>query len=254
VIGESGSYWDSSGNCNTIIGTRAGHNNDTGSYNVFLGYKAGYNEAGSNKLYIANSETDPPLIYGDFSTGSVGVGTTNPGQKLDVDLGNMIVQGTDSFDANGEEGVLYLGSVHHYIKGVYGFGVKIGTYAAGDAISIEEISGNVGIGTIDPDYRLDVNGDINVAGSYNVKKGTVDYNHPDYVFEPDYDLMPLEELRRYVLENKSLPNVISAEEVRENEGFKMDELLIQMLEKIEEQALYIFQLEERIARLEKDSR
>jgi hypothetical protein len=160
VIGESGSYWDSSGNCNTIIGTRAGHNNDTGSYNVFLGYEAGYNEAGSNKLYIANSETSPPLIYGDFSTGSVGVGTTNPGQKLDVDLGNMVVQGTGSFDANGEEGVVYLGSVHHYIKGVYGFGVKIGTYAAGDVVSIKEISGNVGIGTTDPQgFRLAVSGD-----------------------------------------------------------------------------------------------
>jgi hypothetical protein len=30
----------------------------------------------------------------------------------------------------------------------------------------------------------------------------------------------------------------------------MDELLVQMLEKIEEQTLYIFQLEERIAKLE----
>jgi hypothetical protein len=159
VIGEFGSYWDSTGNGNTIIGTRAGHNNDTGSYNVFLGYEAGYNEAGSNKLYIANSETNPPLIYGDFSTGSVGITTTNPGQKLDVDLGNMIVQGTGSFDANGEEGVVYLGSVHHYIKGVYGFGVKIGTYVAGDVVSIEEISGDVGIGTTDPQgFKLAVGG------------------------------------------------------------------------------------------------
>jgi hypothetical protein len=39
--------------------------------------------------------------------------------------------------------------------------------------------------------------------------------------------------------------------VKKNDGFKMDELLIQMLEKIEEQTLYIFQLEERIAELEK---
>ena len=111
-------------------------------------------------------------------------------------------------------------------------------------------SGNVGIGTTSPAYKLDVNGDINVAGSYNVKKGGVNYNHPDYVFEPDYKLMSLEELKKYVFEHKSLPNVISAEVVKKNNGFKMDELLVQILEKIEEQTLYIFQLEERIAKLE----
>jgi len=118
-----------------------------------------------------------------------------------------------------------------------------------NALTIEN-NGEVGIGVTDPNYRLDVNGDVNVTGSYNVKKGGIDYDHPDYVFEPDYDLMPLDELRRYVFENRCLPKVMSAEAVKENEGFKMDELLIQMLEKIEEQTLYILELEERIARLE----
>jgi hypothetical protein len=111
--------------------------------------------------------------------------------------------------------------------------------------------GSVGINTTSPDYSLDVVGTINVDGSYSIKKGGVDYNHPDYVFEPDYKLMPLEELKEFVFEKKCLPNVISAEDVKKNEGFKMDELLIQMLEKIEEQTLYIFQLEQRIAELEK---
>ena len=59
--------------------------------------------------------------------------------------------------------------------------------------------------------------------------------HADYVFEPDYDLMPLDELKEHVFTEKSLPNVISAEDVKNNDGFKMDELLVQMLEKIEEQ-------------------
>jgi hypothetical protein len=31
-----------------------------------LGWRAGYNETGSNKLYIANSDTTTPLIYGEF--------------------------------------------------------------------------------------------------------------------------------------------------------------------------------------------
>ena len=114
--------------------------------------------------------------------------------------------------------------------------------------------GFVGIGTTSPGYMLDVDGDINVSGSYNVKRGGTDYDHPDYVFEPDYELMSLGELRKYVFEKKSLPNVISAEDVKRDDGFSMDELLVQMLEKIEEQTLYIFELEDRIAKLEKERR
>ena len=159
-VGQQAGTSNKSGSSNTFIGRGAGHSNISGNHNVFIGVHAGYNETGSNKLYIANSSTDPPLLYGDFSTGSLGIATTNPGQKLDVDLGDLIVQGPGSFDANGEEGTVYLGSVHHYIKGVYGFGVKIGTYAAGDVVSIRELSGNVGIGATDPGgFKLAVNGD-----------------------------------------------------------------------------------------------
>jgi hypothetical protein len=93
--------------------------------------------------------------------GSVGIDTYTPSQKLDVDLGNIIVQGTGSCDAPGEEGIVYLGTVHHMIKGVYGFGVKIGTYAAGDsALTIRELSGKVGIGTTTPDEKLHVRGTV----------------------------------------------------------------------------------------------
>lgn len=59
---------------NTYIGTNAGRSS-TGSYNVFLGYRAGYNEAGSHKLYIENTNTSDPLIYGDFQNDVVGINT-----------------------------------------------------------------------------------------------------------------------------------------------------------------------------------
>ena len=111
------------------------------------------------------------------------------------------------------------------------------------------LSGNVGIGTTSPSYALDVVGDISVSG--NIKKDGTNYTHPDYVFEDDYKLMSLEELKNYVKKNKCMPNVISAEDVKKNNGYNLDELLIQMLEKIEEQTLYIFQLEERIADIER---
>lgn len=61
---------------NVAIGNSSGINNITGSGNVFLGYQAGYQETGSNKLYIANSDTNAPLIKGDFSTGLLQFNTT----------------------------------------------------------------------------------------------------------------------------------------------------------------------------------
>lgn len=71
MIGHSAGAYTSSGSSNTFIGLRAGYTNTTGNNNIFLGYKAGYNEAGSNKLYIENSDSTTPLIYGDFSSNYV---------------------------------------------------------------------------------------------------------------------------------------------------------------------------------------
>ena len=65
-----------------MLGCETGYNNLHGTGNLFLGYQAGYDETGSNKLYISNSNTATPLIYGDFSTnqlvinGSLGIGVT----------------------------------------------------------------------------------------------------------------------------------------------------------------------------------
>ncbi|MBA4242147.1 MAG: hypothetical protein C0448_15590 [Sphingobacteriaceae bacterium] len=84
ALGFSSLQKNISGNNNTSIGQEAGYNNTSGNGNVFVGYQAGYNEMGSNKLYIANSSTTTPLIYGDFSTGNVGIGTIVPASKFDV--------------------------------------------------------------------------------------------------------------------------------------------------------------------------
>lgn len=70
------------GNNNVSIGSRSGYS-ATGNGNVFIGYHAGYYESGSNKLYIANNE-NTPLIYGDFPTASIGIGTTNPNSNLSI--------------------------------------------------------------------------------------------------------------------------------------------------------------------------
>jgi len=65
-FGHGSGYFKTSGTHNSFFGSHAGANNIAGSNNVFLGNHAGYNETGSNKLYISNSDTELPLIYGEF--------------------------------------------------------------------------------------------------------------------------------------------------------------------------------------------
>ncbi|KPL18387.1 MAG: hypothetical protein AMJ92_08075 [candidate division Zixibacteria bacterium SM23_81] len=84
-IGGGAGFLNTTGSENTYVGTFAGNSNQVGVGNVFIGYQAGYNETDSSKLYIANGpDTSDVLIYGDFSTGNVGLGTLDPAEKLDI--------------------------------------------------------------------------------------------------------------------------------------------------------------------------
>ncbi len=58
------------GSSNVFLGNFAGQRCYNGSKNVFIGYFAGYGADVSDKLYIDNSSTSSPLIYGDFTDGS----------------------------------------------------------------------------------------------------------------------------------------------------------------------------------------
>ena len=72
---------------------------------------------------------------------------------------------------------------------------------------------------------------------------------PDYVFNADYELMTLQELEKYITENKHLPNIPTAKEVEE-QGLSLGDMQVKQMEKIEELTLYIIALEKRIKELE----
>ncbi len=55
------------GSNNVAVGSGAGNASVGTSANVFLGYRAGFDETGSNRLYIENSSSTTPLIYGEFN-------------------------------------------------------------------------------------------------------------------------------------------------------------------------------------------
>ena len=69
------------------------------------------------------------------------------------------------------------------------------------------------------------------------------------VFEKDYKLRTVDELDKYINENKHLPGIASAKEV-ETEGLKVGEMNKAMMEKIEELTLYVIQLSKDNKRLQ----
>ena len=71
AIGTETMYLNDQGNNNTGIGYQTLHQNENGNGNIALGYQAGYNETGNNKLYIENSSSNNPLIWGDFASDSI---------------------------------------------------------------------------------------------------------------------------------------------------------------------------------------
>jgi len=77
---------------NTYVGSNAGAG-ATGLGNVFIGYQAGYFEAGNNKLYISNSTTSTPLIYGEFDNQVLYFTAQEIRQRYDASNYNKIVVG-----------------------------------------------------------------------------------------------------------------------------------------------------------------
>ena len=70
----------------------------------------------------------------------------------------------------------------------------------------------------------------------------------DFVFEEDYNLMPLTEVKQFITENKHLPNVPSAAEVEAN-GINLGEMNNILIQKVEELTLYILDLQNQINEL-----
>ncbi|MFC5282638.1 hypothetical protein [Pedobacter alpinus] len=186
----------------------------------------------------------------EFTQGNVGIGTTSPSQKLDV---NGIVKWGDlenNYLYSGQEA----GGVYFEQVGTSALKSKIrfqsskngdqGNYSQfyidpekgfyfvsnGSALS------NVGIGTTTPDEKLTVKGKI------HAEEVRVDLTvpGPDYVFEKDYPLPSLIETQKYIQENKHLPEVPSAKEM-ETKGINLSEMNMLLLKKVEELTLHLIE-------------
>lgn len=114
-------------------------------------------------------------------------------------------------------------------------------------------------GAWDPSYTsrgiaLSDSGNLYVSGKIyarEIEVSLADYNIPDYVFDPNYKILPLNELETYVKINKHLPEIPSAEDVKAN-GTILGEMNVALLKKIEELTLYIIDLKKEIEKIKND--
>lgn len=208
-------------------------------------------------------------------SGNVGIGTESPSQKLEVSgntkTSNLLLPSEGQITVQLSDVFVYEGrSMGHYALGWmadpwnsggntlwqagYG-GIKF--FTAGQYRMGINSAGNVGVGTETPSQKLDVNG--NIKGTNFYANGTVFANEvkveatkwSDFVFDKEYKLLPLEEVKAHIEEYKHLPDVPSEKQVLE-EGIDVAEMQAKLLQKIEELTLYVIQQDAKNKALEQE--
>ena len=223
-----------------------------------------YNVQNSNLSFNINDTTHMIILQ---NNGNVGIGVSNPKEILHIagpirgdgtsgalrirtSMGTTEIGPTDSGYSrfNTTLGGFYFNKKLILETGIVSSAVSKPLYfKIGDAMTPLYISttGNVGIGTQNPNYKLDVNGTI------RANEIIVNTTGADFVFAEDYQLRPLSEVKAFIQENKHLPEIKSAQEMQEN-GVGINELQTQLLQKIEELTLYLIQQEQTIQELRQE--
>lgn len=176
--------------------------------------------------------------------GNVGIGTSSPSGSISSNQTGLHI-------LNDNVSYLSLESTAGSGKKYTMYSSTAGSFVFWDASSstargIIDVDGNWGIGTSTPKSKLAVNGQIRAK---EVKVLANVNGVPDYVFQPDYDLRTLKETKKYITENKHLPEIPSAAEIGKN-GIDLGDMNMRLLKKIEELTLYQIDLLERLEKLE----
>ena len=200
------------------------------------------------------------------ATNLVGIGITAPDEKLVVN-GNVktILDPNPSFVAQNVVRIMTLGvsgitgAQNWAIRGVYQYPGGVLLNAAGGDLDIIKslngntilgtksdgtILGNIGIGTLTPRETLSVNGNIR-AKQVKVESA----NWPDYVFQKDYQLPSLQEVKAYLNQNNHLPEIPSEQQIAK-EGLNLGEMNKLLMKKVEELTLYLIEKDKEVKELQ----
>jgi hypothetical protein len=120
------------------------------------------------------------------------------------------------------------------------------------------VSGAIGSTPVDALVIKDVsnsntiNFKVNTNGQTYAREVIVSLkDFPDYVFKPDYKLMPLGEVKSYIEINHHLPNMPSSADV-EKDGANLGEIQRVSVEKIEELTLYMLEIKKEMDKQNKE--
>lgn len=217
--------------------------------------------------------------------GNIGMGNTQPREKLDVS-GNILVGGGSSTEGINALAIRYedgslsnWGSLRSSAASYMSFGVKADPNTADGWLSsngtlnfskVSMIMNDDGIRflsspaqiiamnspvTMNEIMKINPNGNALLQGKLEAKELKVTLTPTaDFVFEENYDLPKLEEVAKHIKEKKHLPEIASAK-VMEKEGVNVGEFQIKLLQKIEELTLYVIeqnrQLKDQQAKIQK---
>jgi hypothetical protein len=278
-LGTLTGFSNTSGIFNSFIGFESGYFNTTGSHNVFLGHNAGYrNTTGSGNVFLGNVSGEFNLTGFDNTFVGVSSGYKNAEGINNTYLGNAaglsnsngnnntFVGWRTGFFNDGSNNTFIGVSAGHSNKGTgnvfLGFNAGYSEKGSGKLyihnspattplIYGEFGNRRLGINTKKTEdagviYTLSVNGKIR-ATEVKVYTGWA-----DFVFADDYQLKSLNDVEKFIQENKHLPDVPSEKEVTEN-GIFLGEMNATLLRKIEELTLYSIEMNKRIEKLEQEN-
>jgi hypothetical protein len=198
-------------------------------------------------------------------SGNIGIGVSAPISRFAntstqiMDGNNGAASGSMQWSLN-ENG--YAAAFLNSNTSGYSNGVLIKAEGTGDVLRLQGASnsnvmvvssnGNVGIGYHNQleGYKLAVAGGV-IAEKVRVKLQSS--NWPDYVFEPGYQLPSLKEIEQYILQNRHLPDVPSAQEV-EKKGVDLGDNQAILLKKIEELTLHLIAQSKEIEELKNENK
>ena len=210
---------------------------------------------------------EPLVIRAGAPVDSLVIGTNgNLGLKTPSPQGNLHIFGSSNQDIfNGLGPDLNSGPAFNFGYSGNSFGAGTGFFNVRGNVSgvnpslrfatvnqqrlIITNAGRVGIGTLAPAQLLDVAGSVHATSFI---AGSTTLNVPDYVFAPDYKLRPLSEVRTYVEKERHLPDIPSAQEIKE-QGVNLSALQMQLLKKVEELTLYAVAQEKTIDTLKHEN-
>ena len=232
------------------------------SGNLIVNYRLGVGVANPTEKLEVNGNG---IIFG-----KVGIGSAAPEADLHIKNGisnSFIIENTQSPNkfkieaANGVGRLISDGSVAIFFNseqlnsGSYFTIQKNAGSFSGSNIELFKIYNNgnsyfkeslsIGTSSYHPDFKLQV------CGGIKAKRVRVEESWCDYVFDDNYELLPLNEVEKYYKTYKHLPDIPPSSEIEIN-GLDLGKLVSLQMKKIEELTIHLVEMQKEINELKNE--